>query len=83
MRVRIIVLAAMLTCLAVHPAMADCKEQAHELRQDMNKNRSDYKKDALAEARKELAAADLTLLKPLECREHLRKARRALRQGKK
>lgn len=61
-------------------ALADCKDEVRELRQEINDDRSDYTPKARAEAKKNLAAAELTLLQPLECRSHLRKARQALRR---
>ena len=69
---------------AVMPEMAhaDCKDNVRELRQEIKDSGDKYTRDARAEAKKELRQAELTFLKPLECREHLRKARRALRDGK-
>ena len=64
-------------------ALADCKDQVKELRQEINDDRDKYTREARAEAKKELAVAQAQLLSPLECREHLRKARKVLRKGKK
>jgi len=61
-------------------AFADCKEEVNHLRQEINDNRDNYTADSRAEAKKELAMAQATLLQPLECREHLRNARQALQK---
>ncbi len=63
-------------------ARADCKDEVRELRQEINDNRDKYTREARAEAQKELVAAQAQIASPLVCREHLRKARRALRQDK-
>ena len=64
-------------------ALADCKDQVKELRAEINDDRDKYTREARAEAKKELAVAQAQLVSPLECREHLRKARKALRNGEK
>ena len=64
------------------PAFADCRDEVRDLREEINDDRSDYTVEARAEARRHLAAAELAVLQPLECREHLRQARRALRRGR-
>ncbi|MCP5365018.1 MAG: hypothetical protein H6905_07310 [Hyphomicrobiales bacterium] len=82
---RYVFVALMWVGLVVPPvsARADCKDEVRDMREDINDNKGDYSGDARREAKKHLAAAELTVLKPLECREHLRKARRALREGNK
>ena len=64
-------------------ALADCKDQVKELREEINDDRDKNTSEARAEAKKELAVAQAQILSPLECREQLRKARKALRNGKK
>lgn len=64
-------------------AQADCKDEVKDLREEINEDRDKYTNEARAEAKKELAAAQVQIASPLECREHLRKARQALRKGKK
>ncbi len=83
MRIAFAILVALLVGLQTGPALADCKDQVREMRQDINDNKDDYTREARMEAKKHLAQAELTLVNPLECREHLREARRVLRDGKK
>lgn len=47
-------------------ALAECKDEVHELLQDINK-RNTYTAESRAEAKKELAKAEAAILKP-ECR---------------
>ena len=63
-------------------ARADCKDEVRELRQEINDDRNKYTQKARAEAQKELVAAQAQIASPVKCREHLHKARRALRGGK-
>jgi hypothetical protein len=72
--------AAWLVLLSGPVALADCKDDVRDLRQDINNDRNNYTADSRAEAKKELAKAEAVLLKPVECREHLRKARQALKK---
>lgn len=65
------------------PALADCKDAVRELRAEINDDRRGYTMQARTEAKRHLAAAELTLMQPLECRSHLRQARQALREGKR
>jgi len=64
-------------------AFADCKDEVRELREEINDERGDYTLAARSEAKRHLAAAELTFMKPVKCRKSLREARRALRKGEK
>jgi len=64
-------------------AFADCKERVRELREEINDERGNYTLAARTAAKRHLAAAELTLMQPLKCRQSLREARRALREGEK
>jgi hypothetical protein len=61
---------------------AGCQDQVDELRDKINDNKDDYTLAARREAKRHLAAAEVKRLSPLECREKLREARQALRQGR-
>lgn len=80
-----ITVAAILAALMIVPGSvrADCRDDVRELRKDINDDRKDYTADARLQAKEELAAAQLTLSRPLKCREHLVKARLILQQGKR
>lgn len=83
MKALLAAVAVFIVALQIPPVLADCKDQVHEMRQDINDNKDDYTREARLEAKKHLAQAELTLVNPLECRENLRKARRVLRDGEK
>ena len=72
----------LLTAMAI-PANADCKEEIQEVRDDIDRNKDDYTKKAIAEARKHLVQAEIPSLKLADCRREVAAAKRALRQGKK
>ncbi|HBX42375.1 MAG TPA: hypothetical protein DEH27_00505 [Deltaproteobacteria bacterium] len=65
------------------PAAADCQEEVDELRKEIDQNKDDYSADARREAKRHLAAAELNRVNPVNCREDLRKARQALREGRR
>lgn len=71
-----------LAVTAAAPAFADCKDEVRELREEINDDRRGYTLQARTEAKRHLAAAELTLMQPLECRANLRQARQALRRGR-
>ena len=81
------ILAAMAVALSLvagsGAAFADCKERVRELREEINDERGNYTLAARTEAKRHLAAAELTFMKPLKCRKSLREARQALRNGEK
>jgi len=64
-------------------AFTDCKDEVRELREKINDDRGDYSLAARTEAKRHLAAAELTFMQPLKCRQNLREARRSLRRGEK
>ena len=64
------------------PAFGDCRDQVRELRQEINDDRNGYSPASRIEAKRHLAAAELTIMQPLECRTQLRQARQALRKGR-
>ena len=73
---------ALVVTAAAPPAFADCKDEVRELREEINDDRRGYTLQARTEAKRHLAAAELTLMQPLECRANLRQARQALRQSR-
>jgi hypothetical protein len=72
-----------LAVTAAAPAFADCRDQVRELRAEINDDRNGYSPASRIEAKRHLAAAELTIMQPLECRTQLRQARQALRKGRK
>jgi hypothetical protein len=67
-----------LAVTAAAPAFADCRDQVRELREEINDGRNGYSPASRIEAKRHLAAAELTIMQPLECRIQLRQARQAL-----
>jgi hypothetical protein len=65
------------------PALADCKDEVKEVRDEIEKNREDYTAEARAEAQKHLVAAEVPSLKLADCRREVHKAKKALDDGKK
>jgi hypothetical protein len=78
-----IVLGATLITAAATPVIADFKEEIREVRDDIDKNKEDYTKEAIVKARKHLVKAEMPSLKPADCRRQVRAAKMALRKGKK
>lgn len=74
---------ATLLTLAAVPAHADCEDEIKEVHDDIDKNKDDYTKDAISEARKHLRQAEIPSLKLADCQREVREAKKALRQGKK
>jgi hypothetical protein len=60
-------------------ALANCKDEVQQLRQDINKEPNPYTADSREQAQKELAKAQAALLRA-ECREYLDRARQALKK---
>ena len=80
----IVVLLASLSVLGATPALAtDCRDKVKEVREDIEKNKSDYTAEARAEAQKHLVQAEVPSLKIADCQREVEKAKKALRQGKK
>ena len=73
---------AILTAASI-PAHADCKDEIQEVREDIERNKDDYTKEAIAKARKHLVQAEIPSLKLADCQREVAKAKQALRQGKK
>lgn len=73
---------ALFTVTAV-PVFADCKDEIKEVRDDLDKNKDTYDREAVAQARKHLVQAEVPSLKPADCRREVAEAKKALRQGKK
>jgi hypothetical protein len=66
------------------PALADdCKDKVKEVRDDIEKNRDSYSQEARAEAQKHLVQAEVPSLKLADCEREVKKAKKALREGKK
>jgi len=64
------------------PAYAwDCQEDVDELRDKIRDDKDRWSKDERREAREHLRKAELKRVNPLECREELLKARKALGLG--
>lgn len=81
-----IVQTVVLISLCVSPvsyAMANCDERVKELRREIEQDKDKYTPAARREAQKELVLADAPSIQPLQCTEHINKARKALRDGKK
>lgn len=81
-----IVQTVVLISLFVSPvsyAMANCDERVKELRREIEQDKDKYTPAARREAQKELVLADAPSIQPLQCTEHINKARKALREGKK
>lgn len=77
---------ALLVTLFTSPAsyaMANCDERVKELRREIEQDKDKYTPAARREAQKELVLADAPSIQPLQCTEHINKARKALRDGKK
>lgn len=81
-----IVKTILLVSLLVSPmsyAIANCDERVKELRREIEQDKDKYTPAARREAQKELVLADAPSIQPLQCTEHINKARKALREGKK
>lgn len=81
-----IVHALFLASLVIVPssyALANCDERVKELRREIEQDKDKYTPAARREAQKELVLADAPSIQPLQCNEHINKARKALRDGKK
>ena len=61
-----------LAVTAAAPASADCRDQVRELRAEINDDRNGYSPASRIEAKRHLAAAELTIMQPLQCRTQLR-----------
>jgi len=79
----VFVCAGAILTAAVIPAHADCKDEIQEVREDIERNKDDYTKEAIAKARKHLVQAEIPSLKLADCQREVAKAKQALRQGKK
>jgi hypothetical protein len=80
----IVGLLASLSVLNAPPALAaDCKDKVKEVRDDIEKNRDSYTPEARAEAQKHLVQAEVPSLKLADCEREVKKAKKALREGKK
>ena len=75
----LIALTAWFALISSAVALANCKEEAQHLRQDINHEPSPYTADSRQQAQKELARAEAALLRA-ECREYLDRARQALKK---
>ena len=64
-------------------AVANCDDRVKELRREIEQDKDKYTPAARREAQKELVLADAPSIQPLQCTEHINKARKALREGKK
>ena len=81
---RLIILAMVLGLSTFSPAWADCKDEIEEVDEDIREHRDEYAAGAIAEARKHLSSARLHIRdRSVDCRNDVRQARQALRQGKK
>jgi hypothetical protein len=80
---RLVSLLASLSFLGASPALADCKDEVKEVREDIEQNRDRYTAEARAEAQKHLVQAEVPSLKLADCRREVEKAKKALREGKK
>ena len=78
-----IVLSTTLITAAVTPVFADCRDEVKEVRNDIDKNKEKYTKEAIVKARKHLLRAEVPSLKPADCRRQVLAAKKALRKGKK
>jgi len=78
-----IILSAALITATVAPVLADCRDEIREVRNDIDKNKELYTKEAIVKARKHLVRAEVPSLRPAECRRQVLAAKKALRKGKK
>ena len=64
-------------------AHADCGDRVKELRKEIEQDKDKYTPASRREAQKELILAEAPSIQPLQCNEHISKARKILRDGKK
>jgi hypothetical protein len=70
--------------LVAMPAHADgCQEDVDDLRKQIKQDKEKFKKDALDEALDHLRKAEFHRLNPVECRQEIYLARKALTKGRK
>lgn len=61
---------------------ADCKERAEKVRSEIERDKDKYTRESRTEANKHLMQANLPSANPMQCTEHITKAKKALREGK-
>ena len=61
---------------------ADCKERVEKVRDEIERDKDKYTRESRTEANRHLIQANLPSLSPFQCTEHIRKAKKALREGK-
>ena len=75
---------ALALALSTSVARADgCQDDVDDLRKEIKQERDRYRKDAVEEALEHLRKAEFHRLNPLECREEIFRARKALTKGLK
>ena len=60
-----------------------CQDDAKELEEEIDDNKDDYTAESRRKAKSQLMAAKTNRLNPVKCRENIRDARKALREGKR
>ena len=68
--------------IAASAHAADCKERAEKVRSEIERDKDKYTRDSRTEANKHLMQANLPSVNPMQCTEHITKAKKALREGK-
>jgi 20S proteasome alpha/beta subunit len=61
---------------------ADCKERVEKVRNEIERDKEKYTRESRTEANKHLMQANMPSVNPMQCTEHITKAKKALRQGK-
>lgn len=62
---------------------ADCKERVEKVRREIERDKDKYTRESRTEANKHLMQANMPSMNPMQCTEHITKAKKALRTGKK
>jgi hypothetical protein len=87
MLTRLLVIPVAMALIVAHPSPAraadSCSERVQNFRDWYAKDKDKYTLRSRREAEKHLLQAQLPSLNLLQCTEHLLKARKALREGKK
>jgi len=80
--IRTVLFAIPLSFAFATSAQADCKERVEKVRDEIERDKDKYTHEARTEDNKHLMQANLPSLSPMQCTEHISKAKKALREGK-
>jgi hypothetical protein len=80
--IRTVLFAIPLSVVFATSAQADCKERVEKVRDDIERDKEKYTRESRTEANKHLMQANMPSVNPMQCSEHITKAKKALREGK-